>query len=122
MGSFERLADLQPIRIWEGARARAVAGQRMTLAVIDLDPHCQILQHQHEQEQLGLVLKGVLTLTVAGESRTLGPGETYVIPSNVPHSASTGGEGASVVDIFSPPRSDWDGLERLEPGPPAWPA
>ncbi|MDQ6899292.1 MAG: cupin domain-containing protein [Candidatus Dormibacteraeota bacterium] len=121
MDVFGRLEELERIPIWGGAEARAVTGDQITFAVIDLAPNSQVPEHRHANEQVGLVLKGEITLTVAGEARTLGPGATYVLKGEVPHSALTGPEGCSVVDTFSPVRSDWDAFPRLDPRPGAWP-
>ena len=101
--------------------ARAVHGERLTMAVVEVDPDMQVPEHSHDNEQLGFVLRGEITMTVAGEARTLGPGGTYNIPSNTPHSAATGPEGATVVDVFTPIRSDWEKAERLSPEPGLWP-
>lgn len=121
MSAYASLSELRPIRIWDSARARAVEGDRITLAVIDLDAGSKVPEHRHENEQVGIVLRGAITMTVAGEARTLGPGETYVIPSGAAHSAAAGPDGASVIDTFSPTRADWAALDRLEPGPGMWP-
>ena len=91
------------------------------MAVVDVDADMQVPEHSHDNEQLGFVLRGEITMTIAGEARTLGVGETYSIPSNTPHSAATGPDGATVVDIFAPVRSDWEQVERLSPEPGLWP-
>ncbi len=119
--TYGELGGFRPYKIWEGAVARAVTGERITMAVIDLDPDVAVPAHRHENEQLGFVLKGSVTMTIDGDSRALRAGETYAIPPNVEHSAATGPEGATVVDIFSPPRADWEQLERLEPAAGRWP-
>ena len=93
----------------------------MTLAVIDLEPDSKVPEHHHENEQLGFVLRGSVTFTVDGESRELRAGDTYMIPSHVPHHVVVGPEGASVVDSFAPVRADWEKLPRPEPFPPEWP-
>jgi quercetin dioxygenase-like cupin family protein len=67
-----------------------------------------VAEHSHENEQLGIVLEGELTLRVSGEERTLGPNGTWRIAPNVAHSGHAGSRGAVVIDVFSPPRSDWD--------------
>ncbi|HEY4026567.1 MAG TPA: cupin domain-containing protein [Candidatus Dormibacteraeota bacterium] len=121
MGVFDSLDRVRPYRIWDGAVARAVAGERITFAVVDLEPDLEVPEHHHPNEQVGMVLKGFVTMTVDGESRRLGVGETYVIPGNVPHGARTGPEGASVLDVFSPIREDWEQLQRLDPSAGAWP-
>ena len=120
-GTFDRFHGLRPYVIWEGALARAVHGERLTMAVVELEPNVAVPEHRHLNEQLGFVSRGSITMTVGGESRELRVGETYVIPTDVSHAALAGPDGATVVDIFSPPRDDWEGLERLEPSRGAWP-
>jgi quercetin dioxygenase-like cupin family protein len=121
MGAYDSLGTVRPYQIWDGAVARAVHGERITFAVVDLEPNLVVPEHQHANEQVGLVLRGFVTMTIAGEARRLGAGETYVIPGGVPHGAETGPEGASVIDVFNPTREDWERVERLEPSAGAWP-
>jgi len=61
-------------------------------------------------------------MVIAGERKTLGVGATYVIPGHVPHSAEAGTEGATVIDVFTPTRDDWERAERLAPSAGAWPS
>ena len=68
-----------------------------------------------------MVIRGEMDFRVGDERRTLGPGETWLIPSNTPHEATAGPEGAVVVDIFAPTRDDWRALEPLERRAPRWP-
>lgn len=121
MEIFQDVADLKPTRIWEGVLARVVNGERLTIGFVDLDPNVQVPEHTHENEQVGFVQRGSLTMVIAGESRELGVGGTYRIRSNVPHSARTGPAGASVVDVFAPVRADWGKLPQLAPFPGRWP-
>ena len=119
--TFRPLADLRPYAIWSNVTARVVNGERMSLAVVDLEPDSKVPEHHHENEQLGFVLQGSLTFTIGGESRELRAGDTYVIPSHVPHHVVVGHEGAVVVDSFAPVRADWEKLPRPDPFPPQWP-
>ncbi|MGZ8528874.1 MAG: cupin domain-containing protein [Candidatus Limnocylindrales bacterium] len=116
--------ETQPvIDVWgEAVRARRIQGERITLALVELAPDAAVLGHQHEAEQLGMVVEGSITFTVGDERRELGPGGTWRIPSNMPHQATAGPQGATVIDIFAPPRADWDALPQLPPRPAArWP-
>jgi quercetin dioxygenase-like cupin family protein len=122
MGTYASLDAVRPYKIWDGAVARAVRGEKITFAVVDLEPNRQVPEHHHANEQVGMVLAGAITMTIAGESQRLVVGHTYVIPGDVPHSAETGPEGASVLDVFTPTREDWEGVERLEPSAGAWPS
>jgi quercetin dioxygenase-like cupin family protein len=121
MGAFDDLAGIPPQDLFEGVTARAVHGRRITLAVVELDPGAVVPEHSHANEQLGIVLRGSLTFRVGDEERVLGPGGTWRIASQVEHVVRAGPEGAAVLDVFSPPRDDWDPAARGEPRPPRWP-
>jgi quercetin dioxygenase-like cupin family protein len=121
VSTFTSFAAERPYKIWSGAVARALHGDRITMAAVDLEPDLLVPEHRHDNEQLGFVLRGKVTMVIGGEARELGVGEAYAIPSNVPHSAQTGREGATVVDVFAPIRADWEKAERLEPSPGGWP-
>jgi quercetin dioxygenase-like cupin family protein len=119
--TYDSVASLRPYAIWSGAVARAVHGERLTMGIVDLEPNLDVPEHAHENEQVGMVLAGRVTMVIGGDARTLDVGGTYVIPGNVPHSASTGPEGATVLDVFNPIRADWEKVERLAPSPGRWP-
>lgn len=121
MSAFDELSALTPIRVWDGILARAVHGERVTLAVVELDPESVVSEHSHEHEQLGLVLRGTVRFRVGDEERELGPGESWRIPGSTPHEVHAGPEGAVVIDVFGPPREDWATLERIDPRMPRWP-
>ena len=121
MTAFGDVRALVPRGIWEGITARAVHGERLTLALVELEPGAIAEEHSHEHEQLGIVVRGSLLFRVGDEERDLGPGETWEIPSNTLHRAQAGPDGASVLDVFAPPRSEWDQGEPREPGPGRWP-
>jgi quercetin dioxygenase-like cupin family protein len=108
--------SLPVIDVWGSAvRARRVQGDRITLAVVELAPDAIVPGHQHEAEQLGMVIEGTVFFTLGDERRELGPGGTWRIPSNTPHQVATGPLGATVIDIFAPPRVDWDQLPSSAP-------
>jgi quercetin dioxygenase-like cupin family protein len=117
-GSFE---GVRPHRIWPGVLARAVEGDNLSFALVELEPDVAVAEHSHPNEQAGFIVEGTFTFTIGGETRTLKPGDTYVIPGGVPHSALAGPEGTVALDIFTPPRRDWDSIERAEVSKPAWP-
>lgn len=120
-GTFSRFDSERPYRIWDGAVARAVRGERVQVALVDLDADTLVAEHQHPAEQVGFVLTGTITMHIGDEEQTLGPGETYVIPSEVRHWALAGPGGCSVIDVFGPPRQEWESLERDAPAPARWP-
>jgi quercetin dioxygenase-like cupin family protein len=120
MATFSDFNSQRPRRAWEGIDARVINGERLTMALIDLAPNALVAEHHHDNEQLGFILQGGMTFTIGGETRTLGPGDTYNIPSHTPHSAVTGPEGCVAMDVFAPVRADWEALETSDPGPSMW--
>ena len=118
---LDDIAGMQLMQVWNGVVARTVHGERLSLAVVELEPDTVVPEHSHENEQLGMVITGTVNFRVGTDTRELGPGGTWRIPPNTPHEVHTGPEGAVVIDVFAPVRADWDALERLESRSPAWP-
>jgi quercetin dioxygenase-like cupin family protein len=117
------VASLPVLDVWgESVRARRVEGERVTLALVELAPGSVVPGHRHDNEQLGMVITGSVTFTIGDETRELGPGGTWRIPSDTPHQVSVGATGAVVIDVFSPIRGDWDALPSQPPRLPVWPA
>jgi quercetin dioxygenase-like cupin family protein len=119
--AFDAVRTIPATPIWEGIIARSVHGDRVTLSIVELDPGAVVAEHSHEHEQLGMVIRGRMDFRVGDERRVLGPGETWRIPGNTPHQATAGPEGAVVIDVFAPVRSDFRDMDALEPRAPRWP-
>jgi quercetin dioxygenase-like cupin family protein len=121
MSAFGDLGEIAPQQLAAGYLARAVHGGRVTFAVVEIEPHAELPAHDHDNEQLGMVLTGSITFRIGEEERVLERGGTWVIPSGVSHFVRGGPDGAVVLDIFAPAREEWKQLERLPPETPTWP-
>jgi quercetin dioxygenase-like cupin family protein len=122
MTNLENLADLSLLEIWgDAVRARRVQGERITLAIVELAPNAVVPEHRHAAEQLGMVIRGQMHFTVDGETRDLGPGGTWRILGDRPHDVVAGPDGAVVIDVFTPVRSDWDEKPVVGTATPRWP-
>jgi quercetin dioxygenase-like cupin family protein len=119
--TFESLRNIRPHVLTDGVLARAVEGERMTMAVVELDPNAVSPSHHHENEQLGFVIAGSIVMRIGNEEQELNPGDTYSIPAHVSHDAVAGPDGATVVDVFAPVRADWREKKRVDPHAPRWP-
>jgi quercetin dioxygenase-like cupin family protein len=122
VAAFKDLAAIAPQGIWDRIAARSLHGEELTLSVVELDPGAVVAEHSHPNEQLGIVLRGSMDFRVADERRELGPGGTWVIPAHTPHEATAGPDGAVVIDVFAPPRADWQGLPHDPARAPRWPS
>lgn len=121
MTDLADLADIPPIQVFDGIKARRVEGERVTLAIVELDPGAVVPEHRHAHEQNGMVITGQMTFRVGSEERVLGPGGTWRILGDVPHTATAGPQGAVVIDVFSPIRTDWGDRPTVQGAVPAWP-
>jgi quercetin dioxygenase-like cupin family protein len=118
--NLRTLSEITPIQVFEGIAVRRIEGEQVTLAVVELDPNAIVPEHTHPAEQNGLVIRGQMRFRVGDDERLLGPGGTWRILGGVPHWAQAGPEGAVVIDVFSPLRSDWEDRPALDRRP-RWP-
>jgi quercetin dioxygenase-like cupin family protein len=120
--AFAQFAAIPPQQIWEGVVVRALHGEQATLGLVELAPNSVVPEHTHPNEQMGVLVRGSFSrFRIAGESQEIRPGDTWRIPGGVPHEVETGPEGALVVELWSPPRRDWEEFEHMEPRPADWP-
>jgi quercetin dioxygenase-like cupin family protein len=85
---------------------KVVTGKKAMVAQVFLAKDCVVPTHQHESEQISLILEGALKFELEGKEIVVRKGEVLVIPSNVPHSA-VALEDTMDLDVFSPIRIDW---------------
>ena len=121
MSAFEDLPSIAPQLLAEGYLARSVHGEQLTMAIVEIEAGAALPEHQHLNEQLGMVSDGSVIFRIGDETRIVEPGGIWRIPSNARHAVTGGERGAVVVDVFSPARADWAAHEQLQPRPPHWP-
>jgi quercetin dioxygenase-like cupin family protein len=121
VSAFQDLGAIPAQQLSPGYIARAIHGTRVTLAVVEIQPHAELPEHSHENEQLGIVLRGSVSFRVGSEERTVQAGGTWTIPSHTPHFVKGGGDGAVVLDIFAPCRDEWKELDAIAAASPNWP-
>jgi quercetin dioxygenase-like cupin family protein len=87
--------------------AHIVWGSQLMLALVDLESHSEVAEHSHPHEQMGMVLEGHAEFTIGGETRVLGPGNMYWMPSGVPHKVVALDAPVRAIDVFNPPREEY---------------
>lgn len=100
-------ADVHPMSTAAGVEMRPMFGEGFLTCWVKLEPGHGVAEHSHVHEQIGVITAGSLTVTVEGETRTLGANEAYLVASNVPHAATAGPDGAELVETFVPVREDF---------------
>jgi len=105
--SFVDWNRIPPIEVAPGVRIRAPYGQNLMLSRVEFDAGAVVSLHSHPHEQGGVMLEGKMKFTIAGETRVVTPGESFIIPPNVPHRAEAVEGPCVALDIFSPIREDY---------------
>ena len=92
--------ELHPM--FPGVALHAVGGEQVLLCRVTYEPGFGVGRHSHEHtEQVMYVLEGDMTLTVAGEARTLGPGDTGVINRGIEHEVRSEA-GCTFIEALAP--------------------
>jgi quercetin dioxygenase-like cupin family protein len=89
-----------------GIEARTFWGEKMLVAVVDLEAGSVLPTHQHHHEQISYILEGELEFDLEGETQMVRAGDIVVIPSNMAHTVKVGEKPAKVLDMFNPVRED----------------
>ena len=104
--TFIDLDQIEAKEIVPGYRAVFVHSDTMTLAYWTIKAGADLPGHSHPHEQVANVLEGTFELTIAGETRRLGPGTVAVIPSSIVH-AGTAITDCRILDVFHPVREEY---------------
>ncbi len=99
----------QPTRtLFPGVTITTAWGDKLMMSFVIFEyADALVPTHSHPHEQMGMGMEGEFELIIDGEARTIAAGDSYCIPSNVPHSAKSVNGPARALDIFSPPREDY---------------
>lgn len=79
-------------------------GKEMSVLHWNMSDKSEVGLHTHPQEQFGYVIKGGFLLTLDGETHTIGEGDAYLVPANIPHSFMAIGE-TEAIDVFAPAKT-----------------
>jgi quercetin dioxygenase-like cupin family protein len=103
--SWPEVAEDNPIQL---LRRRRIAGEKMLVARVFLEKGCQVATHNHESEQIAIVMSGHVRWGIGVEGSPerreieMRGGEVMLLPSNVFHSVDAL-EDTEIIDVLSPP-------------------
>jgi quercetin dioxygenase-like cupin family protein len=96
-----------PVEMLPGIVRRTLTeGERMMLIEVTLEQGAVVPLHTHPHEQIGYLASGRLLWELGDERRELAAGDSWLVPSNVPHQV-TALEPSVAIDVFSPPREEY---------------
>jgi quercetin dioxygenase-like cupin family protein len=104
---WARRNDIPSFSPAPGIRVQPVIAESLMTCWIDMDPGAVVAEHSHPNEQLGVVVKGSITITANGETRTLEVGDAYAVTPDLLHKGVAGPNGVVLVETFVPVREDY---------------
>ena len=96
--------------IEEGVRGKFYFSDRMTLVyleMVDAEKRPPYGLHRHHHDQVVFVLEGRSRVQIGDETREIGPGDVYVVASNVPHTLNALTDRVVLIEVFTPTREDF---------------
>ena len=91
----------------DGVDARIFPGDQAMISVVTIAPGHKGKLHAHAEEQWGVLLRGSGTRTQGGEEVAVAKGDFWCTPGHVEHTFEAGPDGATVLDVFAPPREEY---------------
>lgn len=106
--------DVPEEQVTDKMQRKMIYGDKIMVARMKFKAGFIVPLHEHENEQVTQVLSGTMRFWFGSDKEQtidLGPGDSIVIPSNLPHEALMIGD-VEEVDTWSPIREDWlDGTD-----------
>ena len=100
------LKEVPEVEYVPGFFGRMIHTDQTTLAYWEIKKGAALPEHHHIHEQIVNVFEGQFQMTIGGKEMVFGPGDTFVIESDVPHSGVALTE-CKILDVFTPAREDY---------------
>lgn len=104
--AFLKLTEFPTREVFPGFQGRFVHSAHMTFVHWTIEAGAVLPAHSHPHEQVVNMVDGHFELSIAGETRALGPGDVAVIPSDTVHSGRALTQ-CRILDVFYPIREDY---------------
>ncbi len=105
--SFFKWDEVPTDELTPQVKRKVVHLENVMLVYTEREAGVEMPIHQYPHEQVGLVLQGKAKIILGDEKRVIGPGEGYLIPSNMKHGGLVGEEPIILLAVFSPIRDDF---------------
>jgi quercetin dioxygenase-like cupin family protein len=96
-----------PQELVPGVVVRTFWGEQMLASLVDLAAGAVVPLHSHPHEQFGMLIRGEMQMTIAGESRPVRAGDLYIVPGGAEHGVHVGATDAQAIEAFSPVREEY---------------
>jgi unsaturated pyranuronate lyase len=109
--NFFNINDMQagiPRELGPGITTNIYPGDQAMISIVRLEPNASGTLHQHPQEQWGVCLEGSGTRTQGDQEVNVAKGDFWRTPGNMKHTIVSGADGLVVLDVFAPPRREYE--------------
>lgn len=102
------LNDFQMAELVPGSNSRIISGYGIQMSFLRMDANAFFARHIHPEEQVMIVLRGWIDEILLDKSVRMKEGDIVDLPSNLVHGGQLGPYGCDVMDVFFPPRTDYN--------------
>ncbi len=102
------LHDIQFTELQPGANSRLIGGHGAQLSFLQMNPGMDFAAHLHPEEQLMIVLRGSIDELILDGRAAMAKGDLLYLPGTMVHGGKVGDTGCDVLDVFFPPRPDYE--------------
>ncbi len=100
--NLDECVRLEP---FPGVVMRAMAAERMTLSLVEMEPGSLIAQHAHPHEQIGFMIEGEAEFVIGDQTFRVKAGQMWRIPGGLRHKIQALSR-VVALDAFCPRRED----------------
>lgn len=100
--SLLNIREVEGFQASEGIVKPLVFGRNISSICLEIPPHFEVPAHSHSQETIVFCIEGNFTRTAAGVTKSIGPGDVYLIPGGCAGGIKTGEKAVKVLAFSSP--------------------
>ncbi|WP_318310163.1 SMP-30/gluconolactonase/LRE family protein [Flagellimonas crocea] len=115
-GVVMNLDELQYTELVPGANSRIISGRGVQMSFLRMNPNTTFARHIHPEEQTMLAFRGWIDEIILDTIVKMQKDDLVNLPPNLVHGGNLGPYGCDALDVFFPPRTDYDqkSVDRLE--------
>lgn len=102
-------SDSPWVKVDDTTRRKVFFSDRLTLEVVETTKSglSGNIEPRHQPNDLiGYIIEGNAIITIGKNTRQIGPGGAFVVPSNVPFDVIPASQKTTILNVYTPPRED----------------
>lgn len=107
-----RYRDIPKVELVPGVTSHILSTERMTAIFTNMTPNGSVPRHQHEHEQIMIIVGGECDQLIKGKWHRLKEGDVVLYGSYEEHGTFASDQGCQTTEIFAPKRQEY--MDKLE--------